>query len=266
MHAPDIVADAERVEERCWLMAAAEEARDEARYLVGFSNRLGSFVPGKKRRNHEEEMRFRKLFLDPSWVPSLKERRCSREEEMRFSIRSKLLLEPAWIPQECKFKFSDEERNFLLKWLSEKPVMSKRGRSCTEARDDLLVHIMVRLVNWFGLVPTRNPSSAPELGIPTASEIVAAALGEVGVNVSARTIERLWSKRPKQPQQLDHYQHLPIRWKMPSWAREQDEARLEQAELRQALANLARQGRKEEFTALLDHISIAEAFDSVGGK
>jgi hypothetical protein len=163
-------------EARYWLVTAMNDALDEARWLAGFLKRFGCLKPGRRR---------------------------TANDDMRFHALTELMLDSARDPRERKLP--DDAREYLLRLLEQSTLPPERGRPSTEGRADLIVKIVARLVAWYGLTPTRNRERIGDRR-PTACEIVAVALGEVGVNLDGSTVERLWSNRPG-----DFIDDLPVR-------------------------------------------------------
>jgi hypothetical protein len=147
---------------------AAEAALAEARRLLEiFHHRERSFLePGRERRvaTNDENMRAR----------------------ARLKIRR---LEAAGV-------FSGEERARLVRLVDEDARRRPRGRRRNEVRDYWITVAVHRLGEKHGVAPSRSREPAPHRRQPaSACAIVARVLRELGVGISERAVETIWSHR-----------------------------------------------------------------------
>jgi hypothetical protein len=145
-----------------------EAALEEARFLLEFLQRFGCLKP----------------------------RPIDRDCDVRWGLRMKLALDEARDPGEREQ--GDDERQYLLKLLARDAVLPrKRGRPPTKDRDRWIVRVIERLRVVHGLVPTRNREGGEKPHRqPTACEIVARVLDELGISLTIPSIESVWSNRP----------------------------------------------------------------------
>jgi hypothetical protein len=142
----------------------------EARHLLALFTERGFFAPGKRR------------FM------------LTEHDRMRDHLRREISF------GEAGLAFRDNEREFLLRLLEERPPnLPRKGRKPrNSSRDFWILQVVARLVEKHGVAPTRNrePSNDPDPQRPTtACGIVALVLRELGINLQETGVEALWSRR-----------------------------------------------------------------------
>jgi hypothetical protein len=126
--------------------------------------------------------------------------RGTKDDDLRAGVRIRLILDSAKDPQYREWP--DNERDYLLKLLSDKPPkLPKKGRRPNEQRDFWIVQMVARLVHAYHLAPTRNRESATQM--LTACGIVAQVLSEFGVALSEVGVETVWSRRQLEDVEFD---------------------------------------------------------------
>jgi hypothetical protein len=106
-------------------------------------------------------------------------------------------------------KWPADVRDYLLRVLSEKPTPTPmKGRPSTEFRDYWLRQVIACLVAVHDLTATRNRSpsnnSTPRQQQPTACEMVAEELAELGIDLTEASVEAIWSQRLRPGDAFDH--------------------------------------------------------------
>jgi hypothetical protein len=149
-----------------------QAALAEARRHLGFANRLGLLEP----RFEEDET----------------------DRRIRSHLQTALTFDSARVPYERRW--TDDEREYLQRVLAEKDTVAPRkGRPSTKRRDSWIVQVVARLVAAHGLTAMRNRSPAPDSKPqrqPTACELVAQVLDELGICLKKASVEAIWSRRP----------------------------------------------------------------------
>jgi hypothetical protein len=172
----------------------AEAALNEAREHLGLLKRLGFLEPGVE--GLEAHIRWRaRIQLRLEAVPERPARAAA--------VGETIALDAAKEPLRAR-----DVRDYLLRLLSEKPTPPpKKGRPSTEFRDFWIVQVIACLVASYSLTPTRNrvPNPTPHQQQPTACEIVAMVLDELGTSLAkTSSVEAIWSRRLTLSEALDH--------------------------------------------------------------
>jgi hypothetical protein len=115
------------------------------------------------------------------------------EDPKLYHARAELALEATRDPSERTL--SDEALDYLLPLVFEETAPApNRGRPSTRFRDHYIAQAVATGASY-GLTPTRNRLNSRPHRQPTACEIVATVLAELGINLTETSVEIIWSRR-----------------------------------------------------------------------
>jgi hypothetical protein len=88
-----------------------------------------------------------------------------------------------------------KEKRDLLEWLLFSPPPSKKGRGRTEKRDrNIIIASAIRKIEALDFKATRNEATKADNSAISACQIIAVALTHLGIGITERAVERIWSR------------------------------------------------------------------------